>query len=125
MKPIGILLFAVMTAILPRSPLLAADGASLSATEQLGKFLFFDPGLSVPEGQSCAACHGPEVGFTGPDEELNKGGAVYEGQSRGGSGTGSRLLPPTRETAPFYTSTGKKESGWAACSGTGGQPGNG
>jgi cytochrome c peroxidase len=72
-----------MTAILPRSPLLAADGASLSAKEQLGKFLFFDPSLSVPEGQSCAACHGPEVGFTGPDEELNKGGAVYEGAVKG------------------------------------------
>jgi cytochrome c peroxidase len=83
MKPIGILLFAIMTAILPRSPLLAADGASLSAKEQLGKFLFFDPSLSVPEGQSCAACHGPEVGFTGPDEELNKGGAVYEGAVKG------------------------------------------
>jgi cytochrome c peroxidase len=83
MKPIGIPLFAVMTAIFPRSPLLAADGASLSATEQLGKFLFFDPSLSVPEGQSCAACHGPEGGFTGPDEELNKGGAVYEGAVKG------------------------------------------
>ncbi len=45
--------------------------------------LFFDPKLSDPEGQSCAACHGPEVGFTGPDEELNKAGAVYEGAERG------------------------------------------
>ena len=83
MKHIGFLLFAIMTVILPRSPVLAADGASLSAKEQLGKLLFFDSNLSVPEGQSCAACHGPEVGFTGPDEELNKGGAVYEGAVKG------------------------------------------
>jgi cytochrome c peroxidase len=83
MKHIGFLLLAIMTIILPRSSVLAAEGASLSAKEQLGKFLFFDSNLSVPEGQSCAACHGPEVGFTGPDEELNKGGTVYEGAVKG------------------------------------------
>jgi len=45
--------------------------------------LFFDQTLSDPEGQSCAVCHGPEVGFTGPDEELNRAGAVYEGAEKG------------------------------------------
>lgn len=35
--------------------------------------------LSDPEGQSCASCHGPEVGWTGPDEEVNKAGSVYPG----------------------------------------------
>jgi cytochrome c peroxidase len=29
--------------------------------------------------QACAACHGPEVGFTGPDAAINAAGAVYEG----------------------------------------------
>jgi cytochrome c peroxidase len=49
----------------------------------LGEKLFFDTALSRPPGQSCAACHGPGVGFTGPDEDINKGGAVYEGAAHG------------------------------------------
>ena len=45
----------------------------------LGEKLFFDARLSDPEGQSCASCHGPEVGWTGPDEQVNKTGGVYPG----------------------------------------------
>ena len=45
----------------------------------LGKELFFDADLSANGSQSCAACHGPEVGFTGPDAVVNAGGAVYPG----------------------------------------------
>jgi cytochrome c peroxidase len=45
----------------------------------LGEKLFFDERLSDPEGQSCASCHGPDVGWTGPDEEVNKTGGVYPG----------------------------------------------
>jgi cytochrome c peroxidase len=45
----------------------------------LGEKLFFDRTLSEPEGQSCASCHGPEVGWTGPDESINKTGSVYSG----------------------------------------------
>jgi cytochrome c peroxidase len=45
----------------------------------LGKKLFFDTNLSTPAGQSCAVCHGPDVGWTGPDEDINEAGAVYEG----------------------------------------------
>src|SRR5512142_2197767 len=33
---------------------------------QLGKMLFFDQNLSSNNNQACAACHAPEVGFTGP-----------------------------------------------------------
>jgi len=51
----------------------------LTPKEMLGKRLFFDVNLSTPVGQSCAFCHGPTVGWTGPDEELNKGGSVYMG----------------------------------------------
>jgi cytochrome c peroxidase len=58
---------------------LVASAADLSPIEQLGKQLFFDTNLSSPAGQSCAACHGPEVGFTGPLSEINAGGAVYPG----------------------------------------------
>ncbi len=53
--------------------------AALTPRQELGKKLFFDARLSSPEGQPCAACHAPQVGWTGPDEELNKAGAVYEG----------------------------------------------
>jgi cytochrome c peroxidase len=49
----------------------------------LGKELFFDTNLSTPPGQACAACHGPEVGYTGPDANINTGGAVYEGAMPG------------------------------------------
>src|SRR5512134_1486557 len=45
----------------------------------LGKAIFFDASLSVNGQQSCATCHAPEVGFTGPDSATNAGGAVYQG----------------------------------------------
>ena len=45
----------------------------------LGRAIFFDPELSINGRQSCAACHAPEVGFTGPDGLVNASGAVYEG----------------------------------------------
>jgi len=57
----------------------AAYCQELSPLEQLGKMLFFDEQLSTPPGQSCAACHGPDVGFTGPIEAINAAGAVYPG----------------------------------------------
>jgi cytochrome c peroxidase len=41
--------------------------------------IFFDQNLSINRNQSCAACHTFSVGWTGPDEEINKHGAVYEG----------------------------------------------
>jgi cytochrome c peroxidase len=44
-----------------------------------GEKLFFDTNLSNPAGQSCAACHSPETGWTGPDEFINKTGGVYPG----------------------------------------------
>ncbi len=58
-------------------------GAADRHQEQLGKDLFFDTNLSDPPGQACAACHGPDVGYTGPDEAINIGGAVYEGAVAG------------------------------------------
>ena len=52
--------------------------SSLTAMEQLGKELFFDK-ISSPDWMSCATCHAPEVGFTGPIPGINKKGAVYNG----------------------------------------------
>lgn len=56
-----------------------SHAAELTPLEQLGKLLFFDENLSTPPGQSCAACHAPETGFTGPDAEINATLAVYPG----------------------------------------------
>jgi len=49
------------------------------ALQQLGRMIFFDSNLSTPPGQSCADCHAPEVGFTGPVGPINAVGAVYPG----------------------------------------------
>jgi cytochrome c peroxidase len=51
----------------------------LTPLEQLGKFLFFDENLSKYGNQSCATCHDPSVGYTGPDSTINAHGAVYPG----------------------------------------------
>jgi cytochrome c peroxidase len=56
-----------------------ATADNLTPVEILGKHLFFDTNLSTPPGMSCAACHAPETGFTGPVAELNAHGAVYPG----------------------------------------------
>jgi len=56
-----------------------ATAQALTPLEQLGKALFFDSNLSTPPGQSCAACHAPATGFTGPDSAINAGQAVYPG----------------------------------------------
>lgn len=50
----------------------------LTPLEQLGKSIFFDK-ISNPDNQSCADCHGPKVGFTGPNPAINKKGTVYMG----------------------------------------------
>ncbi len=57
----------------------AAPPPALTGLEQLGKNLYFDASLSQPAGQSCATCHDPAVGWTGPKAEINQGGAVYPG----------------------------------------------
>jgi cytochrome c peroxidase len=54
-------------------------GQGLTMKEQLGKLLFFDANLSTPTGQSCATCHAPEVGFTGPSSVINNTTVVYPG----------------------------------------------
>jgi cytochrome c peroxidase len=54
------------------------ESAGLTPKEELGKELFFDK-LSSPDWMSCAVCHSPEVGWTGPVPGINKHGAVYRG----------------------------------------------
>lgn len=61
----------------------AVASPTLTPKEQLGKSIFFDVNLSINRNQSCASCHGPQVGWTGPDEPINAHGAVYEGSISG------------------------------------------
>lgn len=63
-----------------------ANAATLTDVEALGKSLFFDTNLSLNANQSCATCHGPEAGYTGPDSAINAAGAVYEGSVPGAFG---------------------------------------
>lgn len=58
---------------------MAAPAAALTPVETLGKMLFFDASLSGNGTQSCASCHAPEVGFTGPNSTANAAEAVYQG----------------------------------------------
>lgn len=51
----------------------------LTPMEQLGKAIFFDDNLSVNRDQSCADCHAPQSGWTGPDPAINTHGTVYQG----------------------------------------------
>jgi cytochrome c peroxidase len=52
--------------------------AELIPMEELGKKIFFNK-ISSPDSMACAECHSPDVGFTGPNPEINKYGAVYSG----------------------------------------------
>lgn len=52
---------------------------SLSPVEELGKALFFDKISAPGPWMSCANCHGPEVGWTGPLPGNNIHGSVYRG----------------------------------------------
>lgn len=63
-----------------------AQSSTLTPQEQLGKDIFFDTNLSLNINQSCATCHGPAAGWTGPDEVFNAHGAVYEGSIPGAFG---------------------------------------
>jgi cytochrome c peroxidase len=45
----------------------------------LGRAIFFDENLSLNGNQSCASCHDPDWGWTGPNASVNAEGAVYEG----------------------------------------------
>jgi cytochrome c peroxidase len=60
--------------------------------EELGKAIFFDEHLSLNQNQSCASCHDPAWGWTGPDSVTNAHGAVYEGSVPGRFGD---RKPPT------------------------------
>ncbi|WP_440948183.1 cytochrome-c peroxidase [Methanosarcina sp. T3] len=58
--------------------LVGSASAELNGEEQLGKKIFFDR-ISDPDSMSCADCHSPQYGFTGPIAGINIKGSVYRG----------------------------------------------
>ena len=80
---------AILAATAAASSAYAED---LTATAQLGKSIFFDENLSINFNQSCASCHDPAWGWTGPDSVINAAGSVYEGSIDGRFGD---RKPPT------------------------------
>ena len=81
-KPIYVLMTLALLLLFSmawqQSPALAQDPEPGDIVA-LGKAIFFDASLSVNGMQSCASCHAPQVGFTGPDSFVNADGAVYQG----------------------------------------------
>ena len=71
-------IFAAGIAMMFLSVSMAAFTNDLSPQQQLGKNLFFDK-ISSPDWMSCASCHGPDVGWTGPSPGINAHGTVYRG----------------------------------------------
>jgi cytochrome c peroxidase len=63
----------------PDLPSFKKTAVTLNPMEELGKAIFFDRTLSGNNNQSCAACHDPDAGFTGPIGGINLHGAVYRG----------------------------------------------
>jgi len=57
----------------------ASASTGLEPIEALGKAIFFDNSLSINQNQSCADCHAPAAGWTGPLSDTNTDTAVYEG----------------------------------------------
>ena len=62
----------------------------------LGKAIFFDPSLSQPEGQSCASCHDPAVGFADPRTSLpvSKGAIQSRFGNRNAPGAAYTMYSP-------------------------------
>lgn len=79
MKKKTYLIILVTTMLVLAAAFTASANDPLTPIESLGKSIFFDEMLSDPLGQSCATCHAPETGFTGPDSTINLMTAVYPG----------------------------------------------
>lgn len=76
----------------------AAWAGTLTPIEQLGKNIFFDRLSADPRWMSCATCHDPAFGWTGPVAGVNIHGAVYRGAEPQRFGD---RKPPSSAYAPF------------------------
>ena len=75
--------------------LTAVNSANQTA---LGRAIFFDATLSANGNQSCASCHAPAAGWTGPTSAVNAAGTVYEGSITGRFG--NRKPPSSAYATP-------------------------
>lgn len=80
---LSIFVGSVLIILALTQPAAAQRAVGLSDIELLGKNLYFDKNLSKNANQSCASCHDPAWGWTGPDAAINAHGAVYEGSVDG------------------------------------------
>jgi len=100
---------AIAMLIGPSALMAGSDDGGLSPIEQLGKNIFFDKKLSIRRNQSCASCHDPDVGWTGPKTRFNAHGAVYEGSIRGEFGNRKPPSSAYASLAPiFYADFGNR-----------------
>ncbi len=74
-----------------------SENIILTDKELLGKKIFFD-NIADPKTVSCATCHDPEYGFTGPDTGTNLSSGIYRGSVS--SRFGNRK-PPSAAYATF------------------------
>jgi cytochrome c peroxidase len=74
--------------------------------------MYFDTRLSINENQSCAVCHGPDVGWTGPNETFNIAGAVYEGSIPGRYGNRKPPSLAYATTSPIFHFTRQAGGMW-------------
>ena len=72
------ILFTCLVLLISAAFVTSSSSQGLSPMEELGKNLFFDK-IASPDNMSCATCHAPSTGFTGPIGGINKHGAVYRG----------------------------------------------
>jgi cytochrome c peroxidase len=104
--------FPVTVGLLASGVLLVLPSCQGTSTteksEQLGEAIFSDPRLSANANQSCAACHHGDVGWTGPDEQVNLHSGVYEGSIAGRKGD---RKPPASAYATFAPVLTLDESG--------------
>ena len=78
--------FQAFAGNLPSAFMRLTVSVPLSPIEQLGKDIFFDTTLSNPPGLSCAGCHSPAAGFTGPNSAINLAAGPVPGAVAGRSG---------------------------------------
>jgi len=74
----------------------------------LGKIIFYDQELSVKRNESCAFCHMPETGFTGPVSALNQTTVAYPGSVRtrfSGRKPQSHNIRELRTSSPLQSGT--------------------
>ena len=87
--PVTLLACSTQDATAPNIPLGPASAAfaganpSSAAKEKVGEAIFFDRALSINENQSCASCHEPKFGFTGPTAVVSAHGSVEQGSIAG------------------------------------------